>query len=133
MGKDRFLGCLELLGLILVISAACMWVVPVALIRLAAGVVMAVAAVLLALGRFLPKPFYHDFPLHDSRNLTLRRLYHQRVFGTIALAVAAVLMLMPADFYAGVWVGRSSWMLPFFFFVVVEVYTAFRIPMAEKG
>ena len=88
--------------------------------------------VLLALGRLLPKPFYQNYLSHDPRNLTLRRLYHQRVYGIIALAVAAALMLTPADFYFGLWVGRSSWMLPFVFFVVVEVYTAFRIPRAEK-
>ena len=102
-------------GLTLVMAAACMWMVPEMSLRTAAGVVMAVAAVLLALGRLLPKPFYQNYLSHDPRKLTLRRLYHQRVYGIIALAVAAVLMLTPADFYFGLWVGRSSWMLPFVF------------------
>ncbi|MDE6720996.1 MAG: hypothetical protein K2J84_02465, partial [Bacteroidaceae bacterium] len=102
-------------------------------LRIMAGIGIVVATVLLALGRFLPRPFYLDYPTYDPRSLTLRRLYHQRVFGTIALALAAVMMLMPVGFYAGLWVGRSSWLMPFIFFVVVEVYTAFRIPRVEKG
>lgn len=133
MKKEKFLGYVEMAGLTLVVAATCMWVVPAASLRLAAGVVMAAATVLLALGRFMPKPFYQNVPLHDPRNLTLRRLYHQRAFGVIALAASAVLMLTPSGFYLGLWVGNSSWLLPFVFFVVVEVYTAFRIPKAEKG
>ena len=132
MNKELFLGYVEMAGLTLVMAAACMWMVPEMSLRTAAGVVMVVATVLLALGRLLPKPFYQNYLSHDPRNLTLRRLYHQRVYGIIALAVAAALILTPAGFYFGLWVGRSSWMLPFVFFVVVEVYTAFRIPRAEK-
>ena len=130
---QKLLGYVEVAGLTLVVVAAGLWGFPMADLRVAAGIVMVVATVLLALGRFLPQPFYMIFPVHDSRRLTLRRLYHQRVFGWVGLAVAAVLMLLPVGFYAGFWVGSSSWLVPFVFFVVVEVYTAFRIPRAEKG
>lgn len=133
MEKKKLLGYVEVTGLVLVLVAACVWVMPVTSFRMVAGIVMVLAAVLLALGRFLPRPFYLDYPTYDPRNLTLRRLYHQRVFGTIALALAAVMMLMPVGFYAGLWVGSSSWLMPFVFFVIVEVYTAFRIPRVEKG
>ncbi|MDE5551043.1 MAG: hypothetical protein K2I99_06845, partial [Bacteroidaceae bacterium] len=119
--------------LVLVVVAACVGVMPVTSFRMVAGIVMVVSTAILALGRFLPQPFYLDYPIYDPSNLTLRRLYHQRIFGAIALALAAVMMLMPVGFYAGLWVGRSSWLMPFVFFVVVEVYTAFRIPRVEKG
>jgi len=42
-------------------------------------------------------------------------------------------MWLPVGFYAGMYVGKTSWLIPFVFFVVVEVYTVFRISAVEKG
>ena len=78
-------------------------------------------------------PFYLKYPITDARELTMRRLYHQRVFGIVALILATVLMWLPVGFYAGMYVGKTSWLIPFVFFVVVEVYTVFRISAVEKG
>jgi hypothetical protein len=69
----------------------------------------------------------------DPRELTMRRLYHQRVFGIVALILATVFMWLPVGFYAGMYVGKTAWLIPFVFFVVVEVYTVFRISAVEKG
>lgn len=129
MNKEKFLGYVELAGLSVVLIAAVVWIMNHAV----AGVLLAVGTVLLVVGRFLQTPFYAKYPLHDKRELTLRRLYHQRVFGAVALVLAAVLMNLPAGFYYGVWVGVSSWLLLFMFYVVVEVYTAFRISSVDKG
>jgi hypothetical protein len=94
---------------------------------------MAVGTVALVFGRFLQTPFYLKYPMTDPRELTMRRLYHQRVFGIVALILSTVLMWLPVGFYAGMYVGKTSWLIPFVFFVVVEVYTVFRISAVEKG
>lgn len=129
--KEKILGVVELLGLSLVTVAACVWIVPS--VRELACMGMAVATVLLAVGRFLQTPFYLKYSNLPQKELVLKRLYHQRVFGMVALILAVTLMWLPTGFYYGVFVGPSSWLLLFVFFVVVEVYTAFRISAAEKG
>lgn len=131
MNSQKILGFVELGGLCAVLVAACMWVIPD--MRFVADILMAVATVLLAVGRFAQTPFYQKYPQSDPRELTLRRLYHQRVFGIVALILSVVFMLMPTGFYGGMYVGPTSWLVPFMFFVVVEVYTAFRISAVEKG
>ena len=69
----------------------------------------------------------------DPRELTLRRLYHQRVFGMVALVLAAIVMWLPSGFYASLYVTPSSWLMPFVLFVAIEVYTVFRVSAVEKG
>lgn len=133
MEREKILGYIEVAALGLVLVSACGWIVPKPEIRVVACVGMAVATVMLALGRFLQTPFYEKYARQDPRELTLRRLYHQRVFGMVALVLASVLMFVPVGFYAGMYVGASSWLIPFVFFVVVEVYTVFRISAVEKG
>lgn len=133
MDKEKILGLVEVSGLCLVLVAACVWIVPNVDIRFWAAVTMAVATVLLAVGRFMQTPFYEKYSQRDPKELTLRRLYHQRVFGIVGLILAAVFMWLPVGFYAGMYVGASSWLIPFVFFVVVEVYTTFRISSVEKG
>lgn len=129
---QKILGVIEVVGLTLVVVAAALWVLPQDSTRLMASVGMAVGTVALVFGRFLQTPFYLKYPVTDPKELTMRRLYHQRVFGIVALIIATVLMWMPAGFYAGMYVGKTSWLIPFVFFVVVEVYTVFRISAVEK-
>lgn len=133
MDKDKILGIVEVMGLCLVMVAACVWVFPQENMRFGATVVMSAGTVLLTLGRFMQTPFYLKYPVTDPKELTLRRLYHQRVFGIIGLILATVFMWMPAGFYAGMYVGKTAWLIPFVFFVVIEVYTVFRVSSVEKG
>ena len=133
MSKEKVLGIIEVVGLTLVVVSAGLWVVPEEATRLMASIGMSVGTVALVMGRFLQTPFYLKYPITDPKELTLRRLYHQRVFGIVALIIATVLMWMPVGFYAGVYVGKTSWLIPFVFFVVVEVYTVFRISAVENG
>lgn len=133
MDKDKILGIVEVVGLCLVMVAACVWVFPKEDTHFWADVVMSVGTLLLTLGRFMQTPFYLKYPVTDPKELTLRRLYHQRVFGIIGLILATVFMWMPAGFYAGMYVGKTAWLIPFVFFVVIEVYTVFRISSVEKG
>ena len=122
------LGIIELVGETLVVIGAAAWL-PV---RDAAMWVFAVGVVLMAVGRFAQEPFYLRYAWRDPKELTMRRLYHQRVFGMVALALAAVVMWLPTGFYGGLYVGPTSWLVLFVLFVVIEVYTIFRIAAVEK-
>lgn len=120
------------MGLSIVTLSASLWVLPNREMRFVVSVCMAVAAVMLAVGRFLQTPFYRKYALSDPRELTLRRLYHQRVFGILALGLASTFMFVPTGFYGGMYVGKASWLVPFILFVVVEVYTTFRISAVDR-
>ena len=133
MDKDKILGIVEVVGLCLVMVAACVWVFPKEDTHFWADVVMSVGTLLLTLGRFMQTPFYLKYPVTDPKELTLRRLYHQRVFGIIGLILTTLFMWLPVGFYAGIYVGKTAWLIPFVFFVVIEVYTVFRISSVEKG
>jgi hypothetical protein len=133
MNKAKILGIIEVVGLTLVVLAVVLWALPQEGTRSFAAVGLAVGTVALVIGRFLQTPFYLKYPVNDPRELTMRRLYHQRVFGIVALILATVMMWLPVGFYAGIYLGKTSWLVPFVFFVVVEVYTIFRISAVEKG
>lgn len=130
---QKILGIIEVVGLTLVVAAAALWVFPAEDMRLVALWGMSAGTVALVIGRFMQTPFYLKYPVTDSRELTMRRLYHQRVFGIVALILATVMMWLPVGFYAGMYLGKTSWLIPFVFFAVVEVYTVFRISAVEKG
>ncbi len=128
MTKDRMLGLQEAVGETLVVVGAAVWL-P---LRDVAMWVFAVGVVLMAVGRFAQEPFYLRYAQRDLKELTMRRLYHQRVFGMVALVLAAVVMWLPAGFYGGLYVEPTSWLVLFVIFVVIEVYTIFRISAVER-
>ena len=130
---QKILGIMEVVGLTLVVVAAALWAFPMENLRSLSLWGMSLGTVTLVVGRFMQTPFYLKYPVTDPRELTLRRLYHQRVFGIVALILATVMMWLPVGFYAGMYLGKTSWLIPFVFFVVVEVYTVFRISAVEKG
>lgn len=130
---QKILGIIEVVGLTLVVVAAALWAFPMENLRSLSLWGMSLGTVALVVGRFMQTPFYVKYPVTDPRELTLRRLYHQRVFGIVALILATVMMWLPVGFYAGMYLGKTSWLIPFVFFVVVEVYTVFRISAVEKG
>lgn len=130
---QKFLGIIEVVGLTLVVVAAALWAFPMENLHSLSLWGMSLGTVALVVGRFMQTPFYLKYPVTDPRELTLRRLYHQRVFGIVALILATVMMWLPVGFYAGMYLGKTSWLIPFVFFVVVEVYTVFRISAVEKG
>ena len=130
---QKILGIIEVVGLTLVVVAAALWAFPMENLRSLSLWGMSLGSVALVVGRFMQTPFYLKYPVTDPRELTLRRLYHQRVFGIVALILATVMMWLPVGFYAGMYLGKTSWLIPFVFFVVVEVYTVFRISAVEKG
>ncbi|MCH5175798.1 MAG: hypothetical protein J1F40_07915 [Prevotellaceae bacterium] len=129
MKRDKIWGYVEITGEALVVVGAVAWL-PV---REAAPWLFALGVILFAAGRFLQTPFYQKYEERDPRELTLRRLYNQRVIGMVALVLSAMLMFMPVGFYYGLYLGATSWLVMFVVFVVVEVYTVFRISAVDKG
>lgn len=115
-------------GEILVVIGAAAWL-PM---RGMAQVAFAMGTVMFAIGRLLQTPLYEKYMPTDPRELTLRRLYHQRVIGIVALIVAAIVMNVPQGFHFGLYITPSSWLMVFIVFVVIEVYTVFRISAVEK-
>ena len=126
--RDRAWGRVEIVGESLVVLGAAVWM-P---LRVVTPWIFAVGVALMAVGRFLQTPFYQRYGAHDPRELTLRRLYNQRVVGMVALILSATLMFMPVGFYYGVYLGPMAWLVLFMVFVVVEVYTVFRISAVDK-
>ena len=128
MTKDKAWGYVEIAGETLVVIGAAAWM-PM---RDVGSWLFVAGVVLFAVGRFLQAPFYLKYSERDPRELTLRRLYNQRVIGMVALILSATLMFMPTGFYYGVYLGTTSWLVLFMIFVVVEVYTVFRISAVNK-
>lgn len=67
---------------------------------------------------------------YDGHSLTLRRLFRQQRLGALLVIVSAALMAIPF-FYKGLLVG-DEWKVTLTIAVVLEIYTAFRIPAEMK-
>lgn len=111
---NKYLGYLTSLGEILVVVGAAVWITGWE----GTKYVFAAGTLLFLAGRLLEK--------HPTDNLTLKRLYRQRMIGCIMLLVSAVMML----FYD---LSPTGWLIPFIVFAVAETYTAFRIPKIENS
>lgn len=62
--------------------------------------------------------------VYDKKNIVLKRLYRQQLFGGLFLFIAGVLMFtLPRG---------NEWMLALTIGTVLELYTSFRIPQEEK-
>jgi hypothetical protein len=126
MNKQNVLGYIANIGEVLVLIGAAFWITGWEFINY----VFAVGTLLFTVGRLFEK--------HPESTITLRRLYIQRTIGVVVLILAALLMFF-YDRINGfeisdyeVHATASAWLLPFFIFVVIELYTAFRIPSELK-
>ena len=126
MSKDNVLGYIANIGEVLVLIGAALWITGCEFLNY----VFAVGTLLFTVGRLFEK--------HPESTITLRRLYIQRTIGVVVLILAALLMFF-YDRINGfeisdyeVHATASAWLLPFFIFVVIELYTAFRIPSELK-
>lgn len=126
MNKQNVLGYIANIGEVLVLIGAAFWIAGWEFINY----VFAVGTLLFTVGRLFEK--------HPESTITLRRLYIQRTIGVVVLILAALLMFF-YDRINGfeisdyeVHATASAWLLPFFIFVVIELYTAFRIPSELK-
>jgi len=126
MNKQKVFGYIANIGEVLVLIGAAFWIAGWEFINY----VFAVGALLFTVGRLFEK--------HPESTITLRRLYTQRTIGVVVLLLSAWLMFY-YDRINGIEIGdykvhatASAWLLPFFIFVVIELYTAFRIPSELK-
>ena len=126
MNKQNVLGYIANIGEVLVLIGAAFWITGWEFINY----VFALGTLLFTVGRLFEK--------HPESTITLRRLYTQRTIGVVVLILAALLMFF-YDRINGfeisdyeVHATASAWLLPFFIFVVIELYTAFRIPSELK-
>lgn len=128
--SQKSLGMLEVVGESIVVVAAALWVTHDEMV----AYVFAAGTVLFAIGRLAQG---WDAVLSETpqqARLNMRRLLRQRNIGMILLMAAAALMFVRHRFCLaqGVYIFPSSWIVPFTCFVVIEVYTAFRMPYLMK-
>ena len=126
MVSEKVLGYMEMTGETLVVIASALWITQMAWVPY----VFACGAIVFAIGRMMQNT--------ETDNLTLRRLYRQRHMGIIILLITAAVMFLHPGFYNvmgyNVHVAKSTWLITFIVFCIIEVYTAFRIPnVIKKG
>ena len=63
---------------------------------------------------------------YDGRNITLRRLFRQQRLGGLLLIITAALMAILR--FTTEWLVGDEWKVTLAIAVVLEIYTAFRIP-----
>lgn len=134
--KGRALPWMANIGELLVLIGALMWMFQPGIMlgtrEIGAGWVFGAGSVLFAIGRILGAQGDYAQSQNTSQDFRLRRLYRQRMAGTLILLLAALLINIRSGFYFGYFVTRSLWQVPFVAFVIIELYTAFRIPYLEK-
>lgn len=118
MMNNKNFATLEMVGETVVVLAAAMWISRLSWIPY----IYCIAAIIMAVGRL---GMVND----DKSDITLKRLFRQRNFGVFALLVSAALMFVQGSHYLGynLYVFPSSWLIFFFIFVAIEVYTTIRI------
>ena len=124
------LGYLEIGGEFLVVFSALIWLSQIA----AVPYIFAVGTVLFSIGRLAQGNDHILAEIPESKRLQATRLLRQRYFGIVFLFIASALMFArtPMHLYQGIYIMKSSWLVPFICFTVIEVYTAFRIPQLSK-
>ena len=117
-------------GELMVLAASALWITA----WKGTGWLFAAGVVLFAIGRLAGAQGDAARSQDYNLSLTVRRLYRQRMTGVFVLMLSAILINLHQGFYAfGVYLRPSVWLIPFVVFVIIEVYTAFRIPVAEKN
>ncbi len=124
------LGYLEIGGEFLVVFSALIWLSQIA----AVPYIFAVGTVLFSIGRLAQGNDHILAEIPEGKRLQATRLLRQRYFGIVFLFIASALMFAktPMHLYQGIYIMKSSWLVPFICFTVIEVYTAFRIPQLSK-
>lgn len=94
--------------------------------------ILASGAALFIIGRMAGSNGDGQKATDHSLTPVVRHLYRQRILSYVLLTLAAVAIHLPSGFYFGIYMRQSMWLVPFIAFVVIEVYTAFRLPTASK-
>ncbi len=126
----KTLGYMEIGGEFLVVFSALIWLSQIA----AVPYIFALGTVLFSIGRLAQGNDHILAEIPESKRLQATRLLRQRYFGIVFLFIASALMFAktPMHLYQSIYIMKSSWLVPFICFTVIEVYTAFRIPQLSK-
>lgn len=127
MNMEKIWGYVEMVGETLIVIAAALWITHWDVIPY----VFATGTLVFAVGRLAQNRYIYINKVSRDKQVTLKRLYRQRDFGILLLFVCSVVMLCvkQATYITGdLYLFPAQWLLPFIAFVVIEVYTAFRIP-----
>ena len=122
--SSKIAGYLEIVGLIVIVISSLAWVLHLEWVP----IVYTLGTIVFAIGRMAVQ---RTIP---SCNLTVNRLKRQRTFAVFVILFSAMLMSMEPGWYLGYnfYLTKSAWLVPFIVFVIIEVYTAFRLPSALK-
>jgi len=119
MKKNKFLGYVEAAGETIVVLASALWITGSVFVPY----VFALGAVIFAVGRLsVQKTIKAD-------TVAVKRLLRQRTIAVFLLLASAALMFAKPGFYFGynLYLTKSSWLVLFIVFVIIEVYTVFRL------
>jgi len=119
-------GYVEIVGETLMVVAAAAWITRSEWV----AYVFALGAVMLSISRLAygNQAIMDATPEHNKLNMT--RLIRQRNIAIFMLVLTAIFMFVrhTTHIYQEMYLFPSSWIIPFVCFVVIEVYTAFRMP-----
>jgi hypothetical protein len=127
MNKEKILTGITNVGEVLVLIGASLWITGWKF----TDYIFAAGAVLFVAGRLAE---HHD----ETHNIALKRLYVQRIIGSVMLVLSVLLMFFHSQVNGFVisdymvHASSTAWLVPFMIFAVIEVYTAFRIPAELK-
>ncbi len=127
MNSNRFI---HNAGLILILFTAFIMLVLLkqsTIIR----ILFSIGVLMLLAGRFTGKSSEYSLYRKSKSNLTIHRLYLQRLIGSCILVLSIALLFLPQGFYWGYYIRKSFWFIPFLIFCVIEVYTVFRLSSLE--
>jgi hypothetical protein len=124
------LGYMEIAGEFLIVFCALLWISRLTFVPY----FFALGTVLFSIGRLAQGNDHILAEIPESKRLQATRLLRQRYFGIVFLFIASALMFAktPMHLFQGIYIMKSSWLVPFICFTVIEVYTAFRIPQLSK-
>lgn len=128
---DRFLRISGYFGPVLLVASALLFIITKSH-PLWVCVLFSIGVVLLTLNRFMGPESDFQQSKDTRKQLAIRRLYRQRCVGTLVLYLSVLLLFLHEGFYYGYYLRKSSWLLPFIVFTVIELYTAFRLPSLEE-
>lgn len=106
------------LGGILMVAGAIMPMVPE--VRMYAAAVFALGALFFGSMQLLQR--------YDGRNVTIRHLRRQQIFGAFMLMITAFLMIMKQYRTGLIPIRGDEWKVSLIVAAVLELYTAFRLP-----
>lgn len=115
MNNNKLLQMLSMVGETIVLIGAMMW----SWVPEWAVYVFVTGSCMFFAGRMLSTT-----PTDD---ITIKRLLAQQKTGVLILLFSAITMIATPTWFFGYYITKSAWFIPFLIFVIIEVYTTFRL------